>query len=314
MASAQAWLETFIPPTLIPHPHPPDPLSPCLHQARDAYTGEASPNDRPQPLLGRRQSAPPNPVAVAAAAAATAAAHRRAATHGRDGRDGKAEGRPAGQVEGRPAGLAGSRTASELPGVTGQPTRTASELVAMGRKRPPPPPPGGPAPPRNGVSPRRAAAAAASAGLTFGASHDASSNGRRPLHDASRVEDLPLTRGAAKEWLAASVEEAERRVSTSQNTDVDVDDDGWSPNPRVNPPKAADDEGRKATEAAEATKRKAGEKEMLSQMRKSAALASLHEQQSRGGLTSAFFARRRQNSSQETITIPSAKDRRSLFS
>ena len=184
----------------------------------------------------------------------------------------------------------------------------------MGRKRPPPPPPGGPAPPRNGVSPRRAAAAAASAGLTFGASHDASSNGRRPLHDASRVEDLPLTRGAAKEWLAASVEEAERRVSTSQNTDVDVDDDGWSPNPRVNPPKAADDEGRKATEAAEATKRKAGEKEMLSQMRKSAALASLHEQQSRGGLTSAFFARRRQNSSQETITIPSAKDRRSLFS
>ena len=262
--------------------------------------------------MGRRQSAPPNPIAVAAAAAATAAAHRRTATHGRDG---QAEGRPktAGQFEGRPAGLAGSRTASELPGVTGQPTRTASELVAIGRKRPPPPPPGGPAPPRNGVSPGRAAAAAAGAGLTFGAPHDASPNGRRPLHDASRVEDLPLTRGAAKDWLAASVEVAERRMSTPPHPDMDVDDDGWSPNPRVNPRKAADDEARKAAEAAEVSKVKAGEKEMITQMRKSVALASLEEQQSRGGLTSAFFARRRRNS-QETITIPSAKDRRSLFS
>ena len=271
--------------------------------------------------MGRRQSAPPNPVAVAAAAAATAAKNRRATT----GLAGVAEGRPgrpstAGQAEGRPAGLAGSRTASELPGVTGQPTRTASELVAMGRKRPPPPPPGGPKPPPNGVSPRRAgkplspgraAAAAAGAGLTFGAgSHDGSPNGRRPLQDASRVEDLPLTRGAAKDWLAASVDLAERSL-TSPNPDMD--DDGWSPNSRANPRKAADDEARKAAEAAELTKVKAGEKEMLTQMRKSVALASLEEQQSRGGLTSAFFARRRRNS-QETITIPSAKDRRSLFS
>ena len=65
------------------------------------------------------------------------------------------------------------------------------------------------------------------------------------MHDPSRAEDLPLTRGAAKHWLAERVESVERRMSVQSPSghDTDNDDDGWSPNPRANPRKGAGNEG-----------------------------------------------------------------------
>ena len=65
------------------------------------------------------------------------------------------------------------------------------------------------------------------------------------VHDPSRAEDLPLTRGAAKHWLAERVESVERRMSVQSPSghDTDNDDDGWSPNPRANPRNGAGSEG-----------------------------------------------------------------------